>query len=133
MQLLPSTAQMVARQIGVPYQLGLLTTDAQTNMRLGAGYLDQMLARFDGAMPLAAAAYNAGPGRVSQWIGTYGDPRGGDVDMLDWMEQIPIGETRNYVQRVVENVVVYRAADPSAAERDHPLAPWLRQVQAQAQ
>ena len=128
MQLLPSTAAQVARQLGVPYQVSQLTGDPQANMRLGAGYLDQMLNRFGGALPLAAAAYNAGPGRVDQWLGTYGDPRGGDVDMLDWIEQIPFSETRNYVQRVVENVVVYRAADPSAATRDHPLAPWLRQT-----
>lgn len=133
MQLLPSTAALVARRIGVPYQVGQLTGDPQANMRLGAGYLDQMLERFGGAMPLAAAAYNAGPGRVDQWLGTYGDPRGGDVDMIDWIEQIPFTETRNYVQRVVENVVVYRASDASAAGRDHPVTPWLRQAQAGAQ
>lgn len=128
MQLLPSTAALVARRIGVPYQVGQLTADPQANMRLGAGYLDQMLERYAGALPLAAAAYNAGPGRVDQWLGTYGDPRGGDVDMLDWIEQIPFTETRNYVQRVIENVVVYRAADPAAAGREHPLAPYLRQA-----
>lgn len=128
MQLLPSTAALVARRLGVPYQVGQLTADPQANMRLGAGYLDQMLERYAGALPLAAAAYNAGPGRVDQWLGTYGDPRGGDVDMLDWIEQIPFSETRNYVQRVIENVVVYRAADPAAANRDHPLAAYLRQA-----
>ncbi|MBW6397130.1 lytic transglycosylase domain-containing protein [Roseomonas sp. HJA6] len=130
MQLLPSTAALVARRLGVPYQVGQLTGDPQANMRLGAGYLDQMLTRFGGALPLAAAAYNAGPGRVDQWLGTYGDPRGGDVDMIDWMEQIPFSETRNYVQRVIENVMVYRASDPSAAGLAHPLAPWLQQLQA---
>ncbi len=132
MQLLPSTAALVARRIGVPYQVGQLTADPQANMRLGAGYLDQMLERYGGALPLAAAAYNAGPGRVDQWLGTYGDPRGGDVDMIDWIEQIPFTETRNYVQRVIENVIVYRATDPAAAARDHPLSPWLRQAQATA-
>lgn len=128
MQLLPSTAAQVARQLGVPYQVGQLTGDPQANMRLGAGYLDQMLNRYGGALPLAAAAYNAGPGRVDQWLGTYGDPRGTDVDMIDWMEQIPFNETRNYVQRVVENAVVYRAADSAAASRVHPLATYLRQA-----
>jgi soluble lytic murein transglycosylase len=132
MQLLPSTAALVARRIGVPYQVGQLTGDPQANMRLGAGYLDQMLERYAGAMPLAAAAYNAGPGRVDQWLGTYGDPRGGDVDMIDWIEQIPFTETRNYVQRVVENVVVYRASDAASAGREHPVTPWLRQAQAAA-
>ncbi len=128
MQLLPSTAALVARRIGVPYQLGQLTGDPEANMRLGAGYLDQMLERYAGALPLAAAAYNAGPGRVDQWLGTYGDPRGGDVEMLDWIEQIPFSETRNYVQRIIENVIVYRASDPAAANREHPLAPYLRQA-----
>lgn len=128
MQLLPSTATLVARRLGVPYQVGQLTGDPTMNMRLGAGYLDQMLDRFGGALPLAAAAYNAGPGRVDQWLGTYGDPRGGDVDMIDWMEQIPFTETRNYVQRVIENVIVYRASDASASGRDHPLAAYLRQA-----
>jgi soluble lytic murein transglycosylase len=80
MQLLPSTATLVARRLGVPYQVGQLTADPQTNMRLGAGYLDQMLERYAGALPLAAAAYNAGPGRVDQWLGTYGDPRAADVE-----------------------------------------------------
>jgi soluble lytic murein transglycosylase len=126
MQLLPSTAALVARRLGVPYQVGQLTADPQANMRLGAGYLDQMLNRYAGALPLAAAAYNAGPGRVDQWLGTYGDPRGADVDVLDWIEQIPFSETRNYVQRVIENVIVYRASDPAAASREHPLTPFLR-------
>ncbi|MBR0683755.1 lytic transglycosylase domain-containing protein [Roseomonas eburnea] len=126
MQLLPSTATLVARRLGVPFQPVQLTTSPEVNMRLGAGYLEQMLDRYDGALPLAAAAYNAGPGRVDQWLGTYGDPRGPGVDMIDWMEQIPFSETRNYVQRVIENVVVYRAQDPGAAAREHPLARYLR-------
>lgn len=126
MQLLPSTATMVARRIGVPFQVAQLTANPEVNMRLGAAYLGDMLARYDGALPLAAAAYNAGPGRVDQWLGTYGDPRGPDVDVIDWMEQIPFGETRNYVQRVIENVVVYRAQNPSTAGLAHPLAQYLR-------
>ena len=126
MQLLPSTAQLVARRIGQPFQVAQLTQSPEVNMRLGAAYLDQMLERYGGTLPLAAAAYNAGPGRVDQWLGTYGDPRGGDVDMLDWIEQIPFTETRNYVQRVIENVIVYRAQDASAASREHPLARYLR-------
>lgn len=130
MQLLPSTAAQVARRLGVPHALPMLTANPMHNMRLGAAYLDEMLARFDGALPLAAAAYNAGPRRVDEWIATYGDPRsGGAVHMLDWIELIPFSETRNYVQRVIENVVVYRARDPAtaAAGLEHPLARWLRE------
>jgi soluble lytic murein transglycosylase len=126
MQLLPSTATIVARRLGQPFQVAQLTASPEVNMRLGAAFLDEMLARYAGALPLAAAAYNAGPGRVDQWLGTYGDPRGGGVDMIDWIEQIPFAETRNYVQRVIENVIVYRAQDAAAAGRDHPLAPFLR-------
>lgn len=126
MQLLPSTATLVARRLGMPFQVAQLTASPETNMRLGAAYLEQMLERYSGALPLAAAAYNAGPGRVDQWLGTYGDPRGTEVDVLDWIEQIPFSETRNYVQRVIENVIVYRAREPAAAARDHPLAPFLR-------
>ena len=96
------------------------------NMRLGAGYLEQMLNRFGGALPLAVAAYNAGPARVEEWLGTLGDPRGFDVSMLDWMEMIPFTETRNYVQRVIENMPVYRARDPATAALEHPMARWLR-------
>jgi soluble lytic murein transglycosylase len=86
-----------------------LTSDAQHNMRLGTAYLVQMLDRFGGSLPLAVAAYNAGPHRVDEWLGENGDPRVGPVDMIDWIEEIPIGETRNYVQRVLENITIYRA------------------------
>ena len=125
MQLLPSTAQLVARRLGVAYRVEMLTADPQANMRLGAAYLDEMLTRFDGSLMLAAAAYNAGPRRVDEWLGTYGDPRSGGRDTLDWMEMIPFSETRNYVQRVIENVVVYRARQGQAGSAEHPLALWL--------
>ncbi|RYI82648.1 MAG: lytic transglycosylase domain-containing protein, partial [Acetobacteraceae bacterium] len=124
MQLLPSTAQLVARRIGAPYAVGLLTQDPGLNMRLGAAYLEQLIGRFGGALPFAIAGYNAGPGRVDEWLGTNGDPRTGGVSMLDWMEQIPFGETRNYVQRVLENMVIYRARDAAAASQEHPMTRW---------
>ena len=69
----------------------------------------EMLDRFDNSLPLAVAAYNAGPHRVDEWLPENGDPRVGPIDMIDWIELIPFNETRNYVQRVLENVVVYRA------------------------
>ncbi|HEY7576584.1 MAG TPA: lytic transglycosylase domain-containing protein [Acetobacteraceae bacterium] len=109
MQLMPFTAQAVAKQIGTATSLVSLTSDPAHNMRLGTAYLREMLDRFDNSLPLAIAAYNAGPHRVDEWLGENGDPRVGPIDMLDWIELIPISETRNYVQRVLENVVVYRA------------------------
>jgi soluble lytic murein transglycosylase len=120
MQLLPSTAQQVARRLGIRHTTPMLTQDPAHNILLGAHYAAEMLARYGGHPVLAAAAYNAGPGRVDQWLGTYGDPRNG-TDLLDWMEQIPFAETRNYVQRVIENVAVYRALDPRASALGHPL------------
>jgi soluble lytic murein transglycosylase len=128
MQLLPGTASQVARGLGIPHQVGWLTTQPEHNMQLGAQYLADQIGRF-GNLALAAAAYNAGPRRVEDWLSTYGDPRvtptAGGTDMIDWLEQIPFTETRNYVQRVVENAVIYRAMDPNTAGLDHPLKPWL--------
>ncbi|WP_421991213.1 lytic transglycosylase domain-containing protein [Roseococcus sp.] len=126
MQLMPATAQSVARRIGIPHQLGWLTTDPTHNIRLGSFYIQDRLDSFGGVMAFAAAAYNAGGGRVTEWIGTFGDPRSGSVRLLDWMELIPFAETRNYVQRVIENVVVYRARNPATAALDHPMAAWAR-------
>ncbi|MDB5414253.1 MAG: transglycosylase [Rubritepida sp.] len=126
MQLMPATAQSVARRLGVPHQVGWLTTDPAHNIRLGSAYIQDRLESFGGVMAFAFAAYNAGGGRVTEWLGTFGDPRLGSVRLLDWMELIPFGETRNYVQRVIENVAVYRAKDPRSAALDHPMAPWAR-------
>jgi soluble lytic murein transglycosylase len=111
MQLMPATARAVARQVndveGDP--VPALTTDPALNLRLGAAYLHDLLTRFGGAVPLAVAAYNAGPTRVRAWLDENGDPRAGAVDMVDWIELIPFGETRNYVQRVLENRAIYAA------------------------
>jgi soluble lytic murein transglycosylase len=109
MQLMPATAQLVAHRLGEPTSNELLTTDPEHNMRVGTAYLQDMLQRFDNAVPFAAAAYNAGPHRVDQWLAETGDPRYGNQSMIDWIEMIPFNETRNYVQRVLENVVVYQA------------------------
>ena len=108
MQFIPSTARHQARISGLPYRTSWLTDDPAYNMTLGGAYLDDLLARFNGSYVMTAAAYNAGPTRVRTWISRYGDPRAGDVDFLDWIELIPFSETRNYVQRVIENTQVYR-------------------------
>ena len=121
MQLLPATAAQVARQRGMAHQVGMLTTDPAHNMRLGAHFLSDLIAR-TGSLPLAIAGYNAGPGRVNEWVGTFGDPRGEGIAMLDWMELIPFAETRNYVQRVLENQAIYRATNPALAALPHPMA-----------
>lgn len=108
MQLMPGTAREVAGKVGVPFIQDKLTRDPAYNVSLGSQYLADMLQRFGGSYELALAAYNAGPGRVSRWLDSIGDPRGGKIDMVDWIEMIPIRETRNYVQRIMEGVGVYR-------------------------
>ena len=89
MQLMPFTAQAVAKQVGVATSLVSLTNDPAHNMRLGTAYLQEMLDRFGNSLPLAVAAYNAGPHRVDEWLPENGDPRVGPIDMLDWIELIP--------------------------------------------
>ncbi len=108
MQLMPATAKQVAREQGLSHQTSWLTARPDHNIRLGSAYLQDLLTRYGGSYPLAIAAYNAGPGRVDGWIKTYGDPRLGQIDMIDFIELMPIYETRNYVQRVLESVYVYR-------------------------
>jgi soluble lytic murein transglycosylase len=107
MQLLPSTARTVAKSLRLRYRKNLLF-DGRYNMRLGAAYLGQLIKGYRGSYILALAAYNAGPNRVTRWLRQNGDPRKGAVDPIDWVEAIPISETRNYVQRVLENLQVYR-------------------------
>ncbi len=108
MQLMPGTASSTAASLGEPFSLPRLTMDGLYNVDLGRGYLQHLIDDFGGSYALAIAAYNAGPGRIRQWLTEYGDPRGGKIDMVDWIETIPIDETRLYVQRVLENLQVYR-------------------------
>ncbi|MCH8999749.1 MAG: lytic transglycosylase domain-containing protein, partial [Proteobacteria bacterium] len=110
MQLMPATAHKVAHEINVTYRKALLTQDPALNLRLGRAYLDGLLQDYSGTNILALAAYNAGPHRVRRWIKDFGDPRDPDVDPVDWVESIPFDETRSYVQRVMEGLVVYRLA-----------------------
>src|SRR3546814_6829951 len=98
----PGTAREVANRIGLDYQPSSLTVDTDYNIQLGSSYFKRMFDRY-GSYPLAIAAYNAGPGNVNKWLAANGDPRTGTVDMIGWIEAIPFTETRNYVQRVLEN------------------------------
>jgi soluble lytic murein transglycosylase len=108
MQLMPATARNVAKSIRLPYSADRLLTDSRYNLTLGRAYLDGLLSQFAGSYVLSVASYNAGPGRVGEWIGNFGDPRTKAVDVVDWVESIPFAETRNYVQRVLENLQIYR-------------------------
>ena len=107
MQLMPATARQTASAAGLAYRLNNLT-DPVYNMQLGIAHLSDLLNRWDGSYVLTIASYNAGAANVSNWVATYGDPRDPEVDTIDWIELIPFGETRNYVQRVLENTQVYR-------------------------
>ncbi|MEO0544800.1 MAG: lytic transglycosylase domain-containing protein [Pseudomonadota bacterium] len=110
MQLLPSTAAAEAERLGLAYQSGLLTRNADYNAKLGLSYVNRQLERFAGSYVLALIAYNAGPGRATQWQERFGSPVGLNLDeTIDWIEQIPFPETRNYVFRVLENYAVYRS------------------------
>lgn len=108
MQFMPATARNEARLRGMPYQQSWLTDDPAYNMTLGGLHLDTLLKQFGGSYIMTAAAYNAGPSRPNQWARDYGDPRTGQIDPIDWVEFVPFSETRNYIQRVLENIQVYR-------------------------
>lgn len=127
MQLMPGTARETAVKIGASYDLGGLTTDTQYNIRLGNDYFSRMMSYYNGSYPLAVAAYNAGPGNVNKWLRANGDPRTGSIDILQWIETIPLTETRGYVQRVLENAVVYDLIDPTKARvrTNTPLSSYL--------
>jgi len=107
MQIMPATGQHVAKKLGLKHTKEKLT-DPDHNVRLGTTYLQELVERFGGSYVLAIASYNAGQGRVAGWLKDIGDPRSQTVDVVDWIELMPIYETRNYVQRVLENLQVYR-------------------------
>ena len=111
MQLLEPTAYLVAKKINVECTTRKLTTDVSYNMLLGSNYLHQMIERFDGSYILAILSYNGGPHNVDKWIKNNGDPRNmkSHRQVLDWLELVPYYETRNYVQRVLENLQIYRS------------------------
>lgn len=108
MQLMPATAKSMAQKTKRAYKFEKLTDDPVYNVLLGSTYLQQLINNYNGYYPMAIAAYNAGPGNVAKWVKQFGDPRKGDMDVIDWVEHIPIYETRNYVQRVMESYFIYR-------------------------
>ncbi|WP_425349489.1 lytic transglycosylase domain-containing protein [Rhizobium multihospitium] len=122
LQLLPKTAKAVAGRHGMAYSADKLTQDAGYNATLGAHYLGEQIDTFGGSYILTFIAYNAGPNKVPEWISRYGDPRGKSLDdVIDWIERIPFPETRNYVQRVMENYQVYKARLGQKADIVHDL------------
>ncbi|MCM2505138.1 lytic transglycosylase domain-containing protein [Aureimonas altamirensis] len=109
LQLMPATARSLAQQNGMSYSEARLLSDVSYNAQLGSQYLGQQIDAFNGSYVLTFAAYNAGPRRAREWIQRFGDPRGQPIDeVVDWVEMIPFTETRNYVQRVMENYQVYK-------------------------
>ena len=118
MQVMLSAAKTSAKRSGLPYRPDDLLADADYNMKLGMLEFQTHYDSWNNSLVLATAAYNAGPGNVRKWVASNGDPSHGGVDAIDWIEQIPFGETRNYVERVLENMEVYKSR---LAGRDLPL------------
>jgi soluble lytic murein transglycosylase len=128
MQLMPGTAREQAGKMGINYMSADLIGSPDTNIRLGDGYFARMMDYYGGSYPLAVAAYNAGPGNVNKWLRANGDPRKGAVNWIDWLERIPVYETKNYVQRVLENAAAYEQLYPARAQLGRPrtVAEFLR-------
>jgi soluble lytic murein transglycosylase len=108
MQIMPRELRRIARQGDLPYRPNALTTDPGYNIRIGMTEFSGYLSDWGNSLVLAATAYNAGSANVKRWITAFGDPRQPNVDPIDWVEEIPFNETRNYVQRVLENTEIYR-------------------------
>ena len=109
MQLMPGTAKIIARQYRLPYAQAKLKGDPAYNVKLGAAHLADLVDDFGGSYVLTLVGYNAGPRRAREWVAEFGDPRGGQVDPVDWVESIPFLETRQYVQKVLQNLHIYRS------------------------
>ncbi|MCW1840179.1 lytic transglycosylase domain-containing protein [Prosthecomicrobium hirschii] len=107
-QVMPVTGREAAKKLGIGFDANMWRNDVRYNVRLGAAYVNNLVQNYDGNYVMAIAGYNAGPGRIREWVQAYGDPRDPAVDPIDWMERIPFSETRNYVHRVLENLQVYR-------------------------
>ena len=112
MQLMPKTAKDQSQKLGLAYDPARLVNDPAFNLTLGASFYERMRSYYQGSHLLAVAAYNSGPGNVNRYLSSYGDPRMPHADVIDWIEDFPLDETRNYIQRVLENAVVYSRIDP---------------------
>jgi soluble lytic murein transglycosylase len=127
MQLMPGTAREQAGKLGINYLSADLTAAPHYNIQLGDAYFVRMMSYYGGAYPLAVGAYNAGPGRVNQWLRLNGDPRRGDTDWVTWVEKIPANfETRYYIMRVIGNAVTYSHMYPAEAGLPRPVDAFLR-------
>lgn len=104
MQLMPDTARDMAAELGVQFNQARLTTDGGYNKQLGSAYLNKLLERYDGDEALAVSAYNAGPGRVDEWLQRHGDPRRGEISRTNWVERIPFAETRDYATKILRDL-----------------------------
>ncbi|PAU58396.1 lytic transglycosylase [Pseudomonas sp. PIC25] len=139
MQLMPETAREMAAELGLAYDEARLTSDAAYNKTLGSAYLNKMLARYDGEHALALAAYNAGPGRVDEWLERNGDPRRGEISVGAWIERIPFKETRDYTTRILRSLRSAPLAEtprtePGGLAQAQPLQPrWTAQTRAQVE
>ncbi|MGB3472688.1 MAG: lytic transglycosylase domain-containing protein [Erythrobacter sp.] len=128
MQLMPGTAREQAGKLGVQYLSANLIEAPQYNIQLGDAYFARMMTYYGGAYPLAVGAYNAGPGRVNQWLRLNGDPRKGEIDWVTWVERIPANfETRYYIMRVLGNAVSYSHMYPDKAGLPRPIDAFLPQ------
>lgn len=116
MQLMPGTARDMAAELGLPFSEARLNSDAAYNQRLGSAYLSKLLERYDGHQALALAAYNAGPGKVDEWLQQHGDPRAGEIDTASWVQKIPYAETRDYTRNILQDLqaATARQAEPPA-------------------
>jgi soluble lytic murein transglycosylase len=121
MQVTPEAGRDTARRFGVTYDWERMVSDPVYNTQMGAAELSALLREYAGSHIMTFAGYNAGRGRVRDWVKAYGDPRDPNVDPVDWVERIPFSETRNYVQRVMENLNVYRVRFEGAAVASKPV------------
>jgi soluble lytic murein transglycosylase len=127
MQLMPGTAREQAGKLGMNYMAADLTGSPSYNIQLGDAYFARMMSYYGGAYPLAVGAYNAGPGRVNEWLRLNGDPRTGAIDWVTWVEKIPANfETRYYIMRVIGNAVTYSHMYPNEAGLPRPINTFLR-------